>query len=196
MNDDIESTIAHIQHEKDFFQKAQLIDSLKKNKGISTKELAQKLQMPASQLCHILRLLKLPDIVIDGYYSKVVSITHLFILARLKNHDQMMKAYEKVLANTLSSPKTEELVRELLYGISSPVERISREDIEMFTDLLEELDPNLEVKLVQTRVKGKLVFEIKADTKTSTEVLLKILQKLIPEKSVIRKKKETVTVLD
>jgi hypothetical protein len=172
-------TIERIQQEKDHLQKAQFIDEYRKSHSLSIKTLSDALKMQPSYVCHYLRLLKLPSIVIDGYYGKMVSATHLYIIARLKTQVQMQEAYEEVLAKSLSSQQTEALIREKLYGIASNTERLSKSEIDAYIKNISEQYPELKITVVQTRIKGKILFEIKGDTSISTSLISHILNRLI-----------------
>src|SRR5690349_2232933 len=126
--DDIQQTLEQIRQTDDFFQKAKLIAYLQKEKKVHTKTLSEQLEMKEAYVCHINRLNKLPDLVIDGYYSKLISVSHLFIIARLKDPGQMLEVYEKVLGSGLTVLKTEELVREHLYDVKSEGEHLNKDD--------------------------------------------------------------------
>ena len=57
--------------------------------------------------------------IVDGYYSKLISISHLFMISRLKTKEDMMKIYEKVLSQNLTVLQTEAEVRDILYQIKT-----------------------------------------------------------------------------
>lgn len=189
-------TIERIQQEKDHLQKSQLIDEYRKTHNLSIKTLSEALKMQPSYVCHYLRLLKLPSIVVDGYYGKMVSATHLYILARLKTHEEMQQAYEEVLANNLTSQQTEELVRERLYGITSSTDRLSKEEIKDFIRDISSQYPEVKVRITQTRIKGKILFEIKGSTETTTFYINELLHKLIINPQEVKKNARRVITLE
>jgi len=102
MNDQVNSIIEQIKKEEDIFTKAKLIKFLRKKKDIPLKDIARKLQLTSSYVCHILRLNNLPEIIVDGYYSKQITISHLFILSRVKDKNKLISIYEKVLTDSLT----------------------------------------------------------------------------------------------
>ena len=113
--DEISSSIETIRNEPDVFVKARLIKHLIQEKDIKTSEIAQKLSVDPSYVSNLLRILNLPEIIVDGYYSHVLSLSHLMVLSRLKEPDDMIPLYEQILTETMSVGKLEEVVREKLY---------------------------------------------------------------------------------
>lgn len=178
MPDDIATIIDQLKEEADFFKKAVLLNYLKTQKKMRIKDLSTHLDMKASYICHILRLNKLPEIIKDGYYSQLVSISHLFIIARLNNQTDMISAYEEVLAKNLTALQTDELIRGYLYKITSGGEYIPDEEITQHISRVKKINENLHVRIIQTRVKGKILIEIKGGLEQSSETIRKIIRKL------------------
>lgn len=191
-----ELTIARIQQEKDHLQKAQFIHQYRNNHKLSIKSLSKALNMQPSYVCHYLRLLKLPSIVVDGYYGKMVSATHLYIIARLKTQEEIQEAYEQVLAQNLTSQQTEELVREKLYGIGSSTDRLSKEEIKDFVRDMATQNPGVKLTVTQTRIKGKILLEVKGDTGLTTQVINDLLHKLIMNSQELKKNSRKITLLE
>ena len=176
--EDVQNTLDIIKKEQDFFKKARLLEFLKNEKKMRIKDLSSSLELKQSYVCHILRLNKLPPIIVDGYYSKLVSISHLFILARLKNEADMVKAYEQVLTESLTALQTDELVRSILYNVATEGEKLPQYELREFNDRLSILFKHLQLKVVQTRVRGRLILEVRGGYKTTTPVLKKVMQRL------------------
>lgn len=170
-----ELLIEQIKTEKDPFVKSRLISQLIKEKGWSVKKLAQSLNCKPAYISHYLRLRKIPEIVIDGYYNKDISLSHLFVLSRLKTKEEIVSAYETVLAKGLTVMKTEELVREMLYQIKTEGETLSKEEKEEY---LKKIPKDFQVKIIQSRIKSKVIFEIKGSLKKTTILLRKLLDRL------------------
>lgn len=176
-----EEFFLRIKKEPDFFQKAKLIYYLRKNQEIRIKEIADAVGMQSSYISHILRLLKLPDIIVDGYYSKQVSISHLFILARLHNQQQMMTAYETILSKNLTSAQTEHLIRKILYNITPKSDLISEEEQNIFLEKMKILYEDVDVKVIQSRIAGKIILEMKGDSKKTSKILRELMKKIIED---------------
>ncbi|MCX7996762.1 MAG: hypothetical protein N2691_03305 [Patescibacteria group bacterium] len=174
-------TLDRIRKSNDIFEKAKLIKYLK-DLDVKLSHIAKALGMKPSYVAHYLRLNKLPDIIVDGYYSKLVSSTHLFILSRLKNDAQMIKVYDTVLSESLTALQTEELVREELYQTKTEGERYLPEEAARLERFLERaIDEKLRLKVIQTRIRAKFIIEVKGSLARTTPLLRK-LQKLLSDK--------------
>jgi len=177
-NLEIEKYINQFKAEKDIFIKAKILYFLNKNKGIRIVDLAKIIGLKPAYICHFLRLTKLPEIVIDGYYGKMISASHLFIISRLKTKEAIIELYEKILEKNLTINETDNLVRELIYQVKNQGDYLSSEEKNRLIKAIESLANNVKVKLIQTRTKGKLIIEIKGNLKETTKILKKI-KKLI-----------------
>lgn len=175
MTQDIEQSVEKIKTEKDFFVKAKLLGFLKKDKQIPLVEISQKVNLKPSYISHILRLNKLPELIIDGYYSKLISISHLFLIARLKSDDSMVELYEKILRDNLTTFQTEELVRENLYAVKTEGEYLSKEEIQNFMEKFKK-DSRVKIKIIQTRIKGKFILEVFGNLKETSSFLREIIK--------------------
>ncbi len=176
MDADLKERFEQIKKEQDLFIKAKLILALQKDKQLPLVDVAKNIGLKPSYLSHILRLNKLPELIVDGYYSQQISISHLFIISRLKNVDDMFQVYESALADDLSALQTQDLVREKLYQVKNVGEHIPLEEVKAFINLLTK--EKITVKVIQTRIKGKIIIEIKGElVKTSAE--LRRIMKLI-----------------
>lgn len=181
MNEEIRRLIDEVKAEKDPFQKAKHILHLKTDKQIPLHEISERIEMKPSYTSHLLRLLKLPPLVVDGYQSGLISISHLFIISRLHSEGEMIDVYEKVLSDNLTSAQTEELVRERLYGLKSAGEHLTKEKIAEFVQ--SQKAKGRQVKVIQTRRKGKLILEVAGDLLTTTKELTKLTEILDHTKS-------------
>lgn len=176
MSEELEALLKRIQDEGDPFAKAKLINSIKRNKQVTLREVSTKLRIKPSYVSHILRLLKLPSLIIDGYYSQLATLSHLFILSRLPNEKVMISLYEKVLSDSLTSLQTEELVREILYGVRGDGIKLGKKEIEDFVTAMNAEDKK--VKIIQSRTKGKFILEIDGDVVKTTQELRKLMNSI------------------
>lgn len=179
MIQDITSLLDQIKTDKDIFQKSRLVDYVLKEKKLRIIDLSNKIGYKPSYICHLLRLKKIPDVIIDGYYSKSISSSHIFILSRLNDTHQMIKLYEKILGENYTVKQTEESVRELIHQIKSVGKYINKENIEKITEKIKEKYPEVELKIIQTRIKGRIIFEVKGSLEKSSKEIKKILNRLI-----------------
>lgn len=171
MDDEVVKIIDQIKEETDYFNKAKLIEHLRKDKNFTIKDLSLHLGLKPSYTCHILRLNRLPDIVVDGYYAQLVTLSHLFIISRLKKTDQIIKAYEKILTDNLTVLQLEYLVRKILYDVTTEGEHLSADELQDFITVLSEKNKDMSISLIQTRIKAKLTIELKGNLKKTSESL-------------------------
>ncbi|VVA44414.1 ParB-like protein partition protein [Candidatus Roizmanbacteria bacterium] len=176
MVQDITSLINQIKSENDIFQKYRRIDYLIREKKLRIIDLASKIGYKSSYICHLLRLKKIPDVVIDGYYSKSISSSHIYVLSRLSDSKQMINLYEKILVENYTVKQTESAVREVLYQVKSIGKYINKENTEKLTEKIKEKYPELNIQIIQTRIKGKVILEVKGDLEKSTKVIKSILE--------------------
>lgn len=174
MDEEVKKIIDQVRSETDIFSKAKLLYFLRKEKDVPLIRLAKILSMNSAYICNLLRLLKLPEIVIDGYYSKIISLSHLMTISRLKNKEETISAYEEVLTKNLTVVQTDELVREKLFQIKTDGERIDENTKREIEEKYKNIDKNIEVKIVQTRVQAKIMLTIKGNMAKTSEVLKKI----------------------
>jgi ferritin-like protein len=90
----------------------------------------------------------------------------------------MISAYEEVLSKSLTALQTDELIRGYLYKITSGGEYIPEEEIAEHISRVKKLHEDLHIRIVQTRVKGKILIEIKGGLEKSSEMIRKIIRKL------------------
>lgn len=178
MQNDQELLISQVKSQTDILEKAKILEKLVKEYDLRLLDLSSKIGIKPSYICHIRRLTRLPDIVIDGYYSKLISISHLFIISRIKQEDLVVKAYEEVLSKNLTVIQTEELVREMLFGIKTVGNYLATEHKEKLLQKIKTLKKNITVKIVQTRIRGRIIFEVKGNPNYTSNILKKIMEQL------------------
>lgn len=171
--DDIQHAYERIRNSSDPFEKAKLFKFLKEM-DVRLTDISKELKMKPAYISHFLRLNKLPDIIIDGYYARLVTASHLFIIARLKDVKSMVAVYEKVLAESLTSTQTEVVVREELYQTKTEGERMKRDDVDRMERLLQRILGEIKVDLVQTRIHSKFTITAKGSLADTTEVIKKL----------------------
>lgn len=160
-----------VKNESDIIAKVKLLRKTIGDNDLRIKDVAKKLGVKDSYVCHLLRLNRLPEIIIDGFYTKDVTLSHLFIISRLREKEKMIEAYEKIMAGNLTIKKTEELIRDFLYGVKTNGEYIKREEKEALTAKLKALHKNIDFNITQTRIKSKVVLEIKGSLEDTTKNL-------------------------
>lgn len=176
----MEKLVSQLKAETDPFVKAKLMKSLIRDYDLRLIQLAKILSLKPAHLCHYLRLNRLSEIVVDGYYANNISLSHLFVISRLKDRNEIINLYEKVLTKNLTVLETEELVREILHGVKTEGSILSPEEKDRYAS---KFPKEMLVKIIQTRIKGKLLIEVKGSLATTTKFLRMILNKLTEKDS-------------
>ncbi len=86
--------------------------------------------------------------------------------------------YEKILAENLTVAATEEIVRQILHHTPTKGDYLSQEEISKFIEKLKSKWRGAKFRLIQTRIRSKLIIEIKGSLEESTLKIKKILEKL------------------
>jgi len=179
MIQDITQILKQIKEDKDIFQKSRLLEYLIREKNLRVIDLTNKIGYKSSYICHLLRLKKIPEVVVDGYYSKSISSSHIYVLSCLNDKKQMIELYEKILGENYTVKQTESAVRDYLYQVKSIGKYIKKEDQKKLTKKIKEKYPEIDIEIIQTRIKGKIIFEVKGDLEKSSKMLRQILEKLV-----------------
>ncbi len=100
-------------------EEAEAYRALMEQFDYTQEELSRRVGKDRSTISNMLRLLKLPDEILDGLARGVVSMGHGRALLGLQDHDLMREVFTKVVADGLSVRATEELVRKTTNGARS-----------------------------------------------------------------------------
>ena len=176
-----DALITQIQNETDYFSKAKLLKYIIYDKQLRIIDLSKRLNIKPSYICHLLRLNKIDPMIIDGYYAKLISISHLFVISRLKTKEAMMVVYEKILSKNLTVLQAEEEVREILYQVKTTGLSIDKKEKSKIASLLVDKNQNVKVYLLQTRVRAKILIEIKGDLAETTQYLRSFISRIKPQ---------------
>ncbi len=175
---EVDTLIENVKKESDILAKVKLLAGVIHDNDLRIKDVAAKLGVKSAYVCHLLRLQRLPEVIVDGYYSKDITLSHLFIISRLKDKTKMMEVYEKVLGESLSVKKTEELIRDILYGITTEGDYLSPEEKNVFIDKIATQKKNLSLTIIQTRIKSKLIVEIKGNLENTSREIRELMKNL------------------
>ena len=196
MNNAATALIQQLKDEADYFKKAQIVDILRRQECLSVKEIAGQIKKHPSYVSHLNRLLKLPPIVIDGYYARQIALSHLVILSRLKNEEAMEGVYKEILSKGLTSQQTEELIRLKNYDITSEPEKVPPSELQALLEEVQDKLGGVDIKVVQTRIKGKVVLELKGNSKQTTEFLRQVLMALSSQGTIRSRVVEELMILE
>ncbi len=167
----LQTRIDAIKAERNPLTQAKMVAEIRETSDITNRKLAELLGVKPSHLSHLIRVLKLPDILIDGFVSKQLSFTHLVIISRLKTHDEQISLYEEILSRTMSIAQTEHRVRELLYQVNSDGQYVSQDHMAAYADRISKSLGGAKVQVIQTRIKCKIIIEQPGNLEKTTEFL-------------------------
>jgi len=171
------SLFEKLTNEADILRKAALVLELRKDFEIQVKEIAQTINKHPSYVSHLLRLQKIPQIVVDGYYGHLISATHLMLLSRLDDEASIIELYQEVLKKSLTVAQTDAAVRTLRYDVTDDGADIDTEALTRIqTELSEEL--GAKVTVLQTRVRTKIVLEVRGSVTNTTAFLNLVRERL------------------
>ena len=173
-----DNLIESLKKETDVMQKVRLLTHLTKTLDVKIIDIAKKVKVKSSYICHLLRLKRLPEAILDGYYSDSISLSHLFIISRIKDKTRMIEVYEKVLGDSLTVKATEELVRDILYGIKTEGVYIGPEEKREYGEKVTGLRKNLKLKIIQTRIKSKIILEVKGNLENTSKIVRGLLKNI------------------
>ena len=108
----IENTV---RKDLSFFEEAEAIDKLIKERKITREEAARKLSMSESAISNKLRILKLTPAEKSLIENNRLTERHARALIRIENVNERLKVLETVIKNGLSVKKTEELINKIIF---------------------------------------------------------------------------------
>ncbi len=173
MQVNVDEVLRKIHEEKDAIVQAELIEKAI-NAGIRVVQVANELDMSSSYVSHLRRIKKLPEVIINGYYDKTVTLSHLFILSRLAETEEMVKLYEMILTQELSASQTERRVFELLSGKKISGKKLSRDWFSELEKDIKAIHPTIVVSTAQTRRSGEILIRFKGSLDHTSVVFEKI----------------------
>ncbi len=171
-DDTIRQRINAIKLHTDPLTQAQLVVELIREHPIRNTDLAKELEIKPSYLSHLVRVMRLPDMVIDGYWNKQITFTHLILISRLRKPEEIVGLYEEILQKSLNVSATERRVREILYLIDSTGKYTSKDRLNAIKTRIESsLENNARVSIVQTRIKAKIIIEVSGNLVKTSEFI-------------------------
>ena len=171
-DDTIRQRINAIKIHTDPLTQAQLVVELIREHPIRNTDLAKELEIKPSYLSHLVRVMRLPDMVIDGYWNKQITFTHLILISRLRKPEEIVGLYEEILQKSLNVSATERRVREILYLIDSTGKYTSKDRLNAIKTRIESsLENNARVSIVQTRIKAKIIIEVSGNLVKTSEFI-------------------------
>ncbi len=181
--------IENIQRENlNPYEEAQAYRSLMDSYGLTQEEVATKVGKSRSAVANTMRLLDLPEEVLELVKAADISAGHARALLGLKDKSVVVDTAQKILIRSLSVRETEDLVKKMnkLYDKSLKALDSEEEEEDLSVDYAKDLERramSLSGRIVKIKAKGKTkTLEIEySDNEDLEELLVKICGKEIAE---------------
>ena len=168
-NSAVLALIENLQREDlNFMEESQAYFDLMKDHGYTQKEVAKRVGKNQSTVANKLRLLKLPDQVVEVILENKLSERHARALLRLPDEKVQLKALKSIIRGGLNVKGTEELIERILIshtqdgkikkGKDQKVKRFLK-DIRLFTNTITQAVDIMQ----QSGVEAKYTMEEKSD---------------------------------
>ncbi len=129
---------------------------------ISHDEMSKRVGKDRTTITNYMRLLKLDPVIQSGIRDKFISMGHGRSLINIKNHDDQLLIYEKILKNNLSVRDTEKLVSNLNSKKTKINNKIITDEIRKeFSKIKDKTGLNLSFKL--SKDKAHIIFKFESD---------------------------------
>lgn len=165
-------------------ERAQAFRRLMDEFGLSTTEIAIKVGKSAPYVSNTLRLLTVPDVLKDALASGATTEGHVRALASLEDPHLVLEAYKEVLTRNLSVRGAEDLARKMRarenIGKKAPAPqfRLQNADLESYEEELSQKlktdTANVKVKIIQSRIEGKLYIIVRGNAEASSAIIKRV----------------------
>ncbi len=109
---------------------------------------------------------------------------------------KMDTVYQEILSKSLTSAQTEDLIRLNNFDIISEPGKVSPTELEALIHEVKHKLSGVDIKVVQTRIKGKIVLELKGNNKQTADFLREVLLTLSAQNSIRGNKVEELMILE
>ena len=141
------------------YEEAAAYSSLMEQYGLTQEEVAEKVGKSRSAVANAMRLLDLPEDVLEMLKTGDISAGHARALLGLKNKDAIVDTAEQILVRSLSVRDTEALVKKLNKEFEKGEEPEAEESDEIAVDYIKDLEKramHITGKRVKIKTKGKV----------------------------------------
>ncbi|MGB9668516.1 MAG: ParB/RepB/Spo0J family partition protein [Thermosulfidibacteraceae bacterium] len=98
----------------DVVEEAVYYERLVEEFGFSQEEIAELVGKSRSHISNVMRIINLPGEVKEGLKKGLISLGHAKALLSLKDEDEILKVYARIIEESMNVRDTEKLVRDLL----------------------------------------------------------------------------------
>lgn len=174
-------------------ERAKAFLRLKEEFNLDNNQIAKKVSKSVPYIINVLKLLTLPDALKDGLLSGLITEGHARALVGIGDTRLMIEAYKIVLKEKASVRRAEDIARRMRKKIEEGIVPITKENLPHFLkSKLDNISNDLEttfndkttkVKIVQTNVVTRVIFQFKGPNDQRFENL-KTLYKQICDKEI------------
>lgn len=182
--------------------RAKGFERLQSEFNLTTSEISVRIGKSVAYVSNSLRLLTLPDALMDGLLSGLITEGHARALAAIDDMDLMVQAYKIVLKESGSVRRAEELARRMKHASNQSFDRkgIRKGDLKIVSEEIDRMEDNMtnalvfptedpkvakakktKVKLLRSRRETKITFVFKGSLEETEERLQKVYQSLVPD---------------
>jgi ParB family chromosome partitioning protein len=155
-------------------ERAKAFLRLREEFSLDNHQIAKKVSKSVPYVINVLKLLSLPDALKDGLLSGLITEGHARALASIGDTRLMIEAYKIVLKEKASVRRAEEIARRMKKKIEEGEVPITKENLPQFLkSRLDNISSDFEnffhdkttsVRITQTNVVTKIVFQFKGST--------------------------------
>src|SRR3989344_1661184 len=164
--------------------RAKAFEKLLSDFRLSSSEISERIGKSAAYVSNSLRLLKLPEALIDGLLSGSITEGHARALAAIDDARLMVEAYKIIMKENGSVRRAEDLARRMKVQSGQPLASnpghrpymVSKEIDEWIQKLQKAFGDNSKVKLTRSKRETKVVIALKGDPEKTQKQLEKILK--------------------
>ncbi len=178
------SIVENVQREDlNPLERAQAYKRLIDEFGISVTEVAKRVGKSLPYISNTIRLLTLPDAIKDALAAGVITEGHVRPLISIGDHKLMIQAFKRILVEGISVRGAEEVARRLKSEVQKKEPHKKRD--KLYIPELEEMAKKImetrgyaKVQVDQSRVRARVIIEIKGDEYETKAKLEQMVQRL------------------
>lgn len=178
MNVRFTSLVELILKTDDPIEKGRFLKKLREESNLRITEIASLTDYTPSHVTNLVRLCKLPDLILDGYYAGDIKYTHLLLLSRLPDENSMKRVYEKILSENITTAELQDIVRYEIHGIATEGEKVQQEVVNNISNSFKQIDQDISVNVIQTKVQATIIMKVKGNNKKTSSTLMKIAKRI------------------
>lgn len=183
------SIVENVQREDlNPIERAQAYKRLIDEFGISVTEVAKRVGKSLPYISNSIRLLTLPDAIKDALAAGVITEGHVRPLISIGDQKLMLQAFKRILVEGISVRGAEEVARQLKSEVQKKEphkkkDKLYLPELEEMSKRIMEIRGYTGVRIDQSRIRAKVIFEIKGDENETKNKLEDLFKRLTEEEA-------------